>query len=182
VKDLELFHPDRLAKRILDMGDVLSLVEKAQDAIDQKDAENMMKKLEKGKFTIDDFYQQMKVLKSMGSMSSLLKMIPGMGGVLRQVGDLSPAEAEMSRMKVIISSMTKKERENYKIINESRINRISKGSGNSSSAVREFLSKFKQMEQMMGGMMSMLKGGTPQVKHAKGQKGKKGPWGGRKYF
>ena len=187
MKDLELFHPDRLAKRILDMGDVLSLVEKAQEVIDEKDAEKMMQKMEKGKFTVDDFLKQMNMLKSMGSMSSLLKMIPGMGGALRQIGDLSPAENEMKKMKVIISSMCQKERENYKILNESRIKRIAEGSGTNVSAVKDFLSKFKQMEQMMGGMMAMLKGGAPA-----GQKGfqmpkpprgpKKSPWGGKKYF
>ncbi|RLA62360.1 MAG: signal recognition particle protein [Epsilonproteobacteria bacterium] len=191
MKDLELFHPDRLAKRILDMGDILSLVEKAEEVIDEKDAEKMMQKMEKGKFTIDDFMKQMNMMKKMGSMSSLLKMIPGMGGALREVGDLSPAEDEMDRMKVIISSMTKGERDNYKIIKESRISRIAKGSGNTIQAVKDFLAKFKQMESMMGNMMGMLKGGGgmpgfagPQAgfrqqKKQKNKKGKKkGPWGG----
>ena len=159
MKDLELFHPDRLAKRILDMGDIVSLVEKAEDQIDQAEAENMMKKLEKGKFTVDDFLKQMNMMQNLGSMSSLLKMIPGMGGMLREVGDLSPAEDEMKKMKVIISSMTKGERDNYKIVKESRIDRIAKGSGNTIQAVKDFLAKFKQMEKMMGGMMGMLKGG-----------------------
>lgn len=182
MKDLELFHPDRLAKRILDMGDVVSLVEKAQEVIDEKDAEKMMKKMEKGKFTIDDFLKQMNMLKSMGSMSSLLKMIPGMGGALRQIGDITPAENEMKKMKVIISSMSQKERENYKILNDSRIKRIADGSGTNVGAVKDFLSKFKQMEQMMGGMMAMMKGGAPvgQMPRPKGPK--KSPWGGKKYF
>ena len=161
MKDLELFHPDRLAKRILDMGDILSLVEKAEEAIDEKDAEKMMKRLEKGRFTIDDFMKQMNMMRKMGSMTSLLKMIPGMGGALRQVGDLSPAEDEMEGMKVIISSMTKKERENYKIIQDSRIKRIAGGSGKSIQAVQDFLAKFKQMESMMGNLVGMLKGGGP---------------------
>ena len=82
-----------------------------------------------------------------------------MGGMLREVGDLSPAEDEMKKMKVIISSMTKGERDNYKIVKESRIDRIAKGSGNTIQAVKDFLAKFKQMEKMMGGMMGMLKGG-----------------------
>lgn len=159
MKDLELFHPDRLAKRILDMGDVLSLVEKAEEEIDEKEAERMMRQMEKGRFTVDDFMKQMNMISKMGSMSSLMKMIPGMGGVLRQVGDLTPAENEMERMKIIISSMTKKERNNYKIIKDSHIKRIASGSGSTIGAVQEFLTKFKQMEQMMGGMMSMLKGG-----------------------
>ncbi len=186
MKDLELFHPDRLAKRILDMGDVVSLVEKAQEVIDEKDAEKMMKKMEQGKFTIDDFLKQMNMLKSMGSMTSLLKMIPGMGGALRQIGDLTPAENEMKKMKVIISSMTQKERDNYKVVNEPRIKRIADGSGTNIGAVKDFLSKFKQMEQMMGGMMAMMKGGVPaggkgfQMPKPKGPK--KSPWGGKKYF
>lgn len=159
MKDLELFHPDRLASRILDMGDVVSLVEKAQEHIDEKEAEKMMKNLEKGKFTVDDFMKQMDMMGKLGSMSGILKMIPGMGGMLRQVGDLSPAEDEMKNMRVIINSMTKQEREDYKVIKESRIKRIANGSGNPESAVKDFLAKFRQMEKMMGGMMQMMKGG-----------------------
>lgn len=159
MKDLELFHPDRLAGRILDMGDVLSLVEKAQSVIDEKDADSMMKNLEKGKFTVNDFMKQMDMMKNLGSMSSILKMIPGMGGMLKQVGDLSPAENEMTRMRVIINSMTNQERNDYKIIKESRIKRIANGSGTKISDVNDFLSKFRQMEKMMGGMMQMMKGG-----------------------
>lgn len=163
MKDLELFHPDRLAKRILDMGDVLSLVEKAQDAIDEKEAEKMMKNLEKNKFTVSDFLKQMESISKLGSMGDILKMIPGMGGMLRQIGDLSPAENEMKKMKVIISSMTNKERDDYKILNDSRVQRIAKGSGSTVKDVREFINKFKQMEKMMGGMMKMFKGGMPSL-------------------
>tara|TARA_R110000868_G_scaffold64597_2_gene194036 strand:- start:2242 stop:3690 length:1449 start_codon:yes stop_codon:yes gene_type:complete len=159
MKDLELFHPDRLASRILDMGDVVTLVEKAQENIDEKEAEKMMKNLEKGKFTVDDFMKQMDMIGKLGSMSGILKMIPGMGGMLRQVGDLSPAEDEMKRMRVIINSMTKQEREDYKVVKESRIKRIASGSGNTESAVKDFIAKFRQMEKMMGGMMQMMKGG-----------------------
>lgn len=203
--DLELFHPDRLAKRILDMGDVVSLVEKAQDVIDEKEAEKMMEKMEKNKFTIADFLKQMEMISKLGSMGDLLKMIPGMGGALRQMGDLSPAEDEMKRIKVIINSMTKKERDDYHILNDSRVQRIAAGSGNSVKSVREFINKFKQMEQMMGPMMKMMKGGgmpgmpgmgggmpgmedmlggpqkgfRQQKKGKKGKKGKKkGPFGG----
>lgn len=159
MKDLELFHPDRLAGRILDMGDVVTLVEKAQEEIDEKEAENMMKNLEKGKFTFDDFIKQMNMINNLGSMGSLLKMIPGMGNVMRQVGDLSGAEDEMQKMKVMISSMTKQERQDHKVLNDSRLERIAKGSGNTVKAVKEFVEKFRQMEKMMGGMMSMMKGG-----------------------
>lgn len=207
MSDLELFHPDRLAKRILDMGDVLSLVEKAQENINESDAESMMKNLQKGKFTVDDFMKQMNMINSLGSMGSILKMIPGMGGLMRQIGDLSPAEAEMSRMKVIINSMTKQERNDYKIIKESRLNRIAKGSGCTTEQVKDFLGKFKQMEQMMGGLSAMMNGkgfpgmpGMPGMGPQKGfrqdpnamnpfgdlggkqkKKGSKGPWG-KGYF
>ncbi len=159
MKDLELFHPDRLAGRILDMGDVVSLVEKAQDAIDENEAESMMKRMEKGQFSVEDFMKQMDMIKNLGSMGSILKMIPGMGGALRGMGDLSPAEDEMKKMRVIINSMTKQERQNYKVIKESRIKRIAQGSGSTVSAVQDFLAKFRQMEKMMGGMMQMMKGG-----------------------
>jgi signal recognition particle subunit SRP54 len=198
MKDLELFHPDRLAKRILDMGDVLSLVEKAQENINEDDAESMMKNFQKGKFTVNDFLKQMEMMNSLGSMTSILKMIPGMGGMLRQIGDLSPAENEMKRMKVIISSMTNTERDNYKLIKDSRLKRIASGSGNSEESVRDFLKKFQQMEQMMGGLSSMMKGGAiPGMGQQKGfrqdpeamqnpfgkqkKKGAKGPWG-KGYF
>ncbi|RZF21055.1 signal recognition particle protein [Halobacteriovorax vibrionivorans] len=160
MKDLELFHPDRLAGRILDMGDVLTLVEKAEAAIDKDDAEGMMKRLEKGKFSVNDFMKQMDMMKNLGSMASIMKMIPGMGGMLKQVGDLTPAENEMKRMRVIINSMTKKERDNYKIMKDSHIKRIAKGSGNTEAQVRDFIAKFKQMEQMMGGLSKMMKGGA----------------------
>jgi signal recognition particle subunit SRP54 len=202
MKDLELFHPDRLAKRILDMGDVLSLVEKAQENINESDAESMMQNFQKGKFTVDDFLKQMEMMNSLGSMTSILKMIPGMGGMLRGLGDLSPAENEMKKMKVIISSMTKGERQNYKLIKESRLKRIALGSGSTQEAVTDFIGKFKQMEQMMGGLSSMMKGGgmpsfpgmgpqkgfrqeagsMPQLPDGKQKKkGSKGPWG-KGYF
>ena len=160
MKDLEPFHPDRLAGRILDMGDVVTLVEKAQETIDEKEAERMMKRLENKQFTIDDFMKQMEQIGKLGSMSSILKMIPGMGGMLRQVGDLSPAEDEMKKMKIIISSMTKKEKEDHTLIKDSRITRIAKGSGTSEQAVKDFLKKFEQMQGMMINMMGMMKGGA----------------------
>ncbi len=199
MKDLELFHPDRLAGRILDMGDVVSLVEKAEEHIDEKEAERMMKNMEKGKFTVDDFMKQMDMMNNLGSMGSILKMIPGMGGALRQMGDLSSAEDEMKKMKVIIGSMTKAEKQDYKVVKESRIKRIANGSGNTESSVKDFLAKFRQMEKMMGGMMQMMKGGgMPSMPGMPGmggaqdgfrqqpggakkpkKKGKKrGPWGG----
>lgn len=159
MKDLELFHPDRLANRILDMGDVVSLVEKAEEAINQDEAMGLMKNLERGKFTINDFVKQMETINRLGSFGSILKMIPGMGGALRQMGDLSSAEKEMKQMRVIINSMTKKEREEVSIIDGSRRKRIASGSGRSVQEVNQFIDRFNQMRQMMVGMMGMMKGG-----------------------
>lgn len=169
LKDLEPFHPDRLASRILDMGDVVSLVEKAQEVIDEKEAEAMMKKMQKNQFTMDDFLKQMDMMGKLGNMESLLKMIPGMGGVLRQVGDLSPAEKEMKQMKVLINSMTKEERNNHKLLNASRKKRIVLGSGRSDQDLNNFIAKFEQMQKMMSGMMGMMGGGG---------KGMMNPFGG----
>jgi len=161
MKDLEPFHPDRLAKRILDMGDVLTLVEKAQDAINVDDMTGMMQNLEKGRFTISDFVRQMEAINRLGSMGSILKMIPGMGNMMRQMGDLSAAEGEMTKMRVMINSMTAKERENTKLLKQnSRIARIARGSGRPETDIRDFLMKFEQMEKMMVGMASMMKGGA----------------------
>lgn len=159
MKDLDPFHPDRLAKRILDMGDVVSLVEKAEEAINQDDAMGMMQNLERGKFTINDFVKQMETINRLGSFGSILKMIPGMGGALRQMGDLSPAEDEMKKMKVIINSMTKKEREDVDLIDGSRRKRIAMGAGRTVQDVNQFIERFGQMRQMMVGMMGMMKGG-----------------------
>ncbi|HXH29601.1 MAG TPA: signal recognition particle protein [Bacteriovoracaceae bacterium] len=201
MKDLDPFHPDRLAKRILDMGDVLSLVEKAEEAINQDDAMGMMKNLERGKFTINDFVKQMETINRLGSFGSILKMIPGMGGALRQIGDLSPAENEMKKMRVIINSMTNKEREDVDMIDASRRKRIATGAGKTVQDVNQFIERFDQMRQMMVGMMGMMKGGglpnipgmgpvkgfrqAPQNPQVFGQQEKKGakksPYG-KKYF
>ena len=195
MKELEAFHPDRLAKRILEMGDVVSLVEKAQEAIDEKEAERMMKRLEKNQFTINDFIKQMDQINKLGSMSSIMKMIPGMGGVLRQVGDLSPAEDEMKKMRIMINSMTNKEKDDHKLLNESRIQRIAKGSGTTEKDVRDFIKKFEQMQGMMINMMGAMKGGgLPQIPgmpampgfrqgpKQKAKKGKKKSPFGNKFF
>lgn len=182
MKELEPFHPDRLAKRILDMGDVVSLVEKAQDTIDEKEAEKVMKRLEKKQFSINDFMSQMDQISKLGSMQSILKMIPGMGGMLRQVGDLSPAEDEMKKMRVLINSMTAKERDNHKLLNDSRIARIAKGSGTTEKDVRDFIKKFEQMSEMMINMMGMMKGGgMPNIPGMPAMPGfRQAPGGGKK--
>jgi signal recognition particle subunit SRP54 len=143
------------------MGDVLTLVEKAQDAINEDDMMGMMKNLEKGRFTIADFVRQMETINKLGSMGSILKMIPGMGGMMRQLGDLSPAEAEMKKMRVMINSMTVKEREDTKLLKQpTRLARIARGSGKTENDVKDFIQKFQQMEKMMVGMMGMMKGGA----------------------
>ena len=188
LQDLELFHPDRMAQRILDMGDVVSLVEKAERVVDEREAERMMANLEKNRFTISDFMKQMENLSKMGSMADLLKLLPGMGGMLRQVGDLSPAEGEMKKMRVVMNSMTLQERDDYKILNPSRIQRIAWGSGTQVQEVEGFMAKFKQMEGMMVGMMKMMKkGGAPSMdglmaagkgKKRKGRSRGKGKFGG----
>jgi signal recognition particle subunit SRP54 len=190
MKDLELFHPDRLAGRILDMGDVVTLVEKAQESIDEHEAERMMKNMEKGQFTIEDFLKQMEMFSNLGPMTSVLKMLPGMGDMLRQVGDLSPAEKEMKKIRVMIQSMTPAERKNHRLIKGARLERIAKGSGNPASALEDFLKKFVQMERMIGPLMQMMKGGMPMpggqgpmgfpgMPDAGKQKKKyKSPWGG----
>jgi signal recognition particle subunit SRP54 len=159
LKDLDLFHPERMAGRILDMGDVLSLVEKAQEAISEQDAEQMMKKMQKGRFTINDFVKQMESMQKLGSMSSLMKMLPGMGGLMKQVGDLSGAENDLKKMRVLISSMTEAERENHKLFNQSRKERVARGSGQKVEEVNQFLTKFEQMQKMMSGLMGMMQGG-----------------------
>ena len=189
-EDMELFHPDRLAGRILDMGDIVSLVEKAEEEIDQKSQEQMMKNLEKGRFSVEDFMKQIDMIKKLGSLGGVLKMIPGAGGMMRQMGDLTPAENEITRMRVIINSMTPQEKRDYKIINTSRAQRIASGSGHPIATVNKFLSQFRQMEQMMsalkggrGGLQSMMSGmAQGGKKRGKGKgRGKRGPWG-RGYF
>ena len=125
IDDIELFHPERLVSRILGMGDVVSLVEKAQSAIDEEDAKSLEEKIRTQKFDLDDFLKQLQNIKKLGSLGSILKMIPGMG----QIGDLAPAEKEMKKVEAIIQSMTKEERKKPEILKASRKQRIAKGSG-----------------------------------------------------
>ncbi|MGE0764044.1 MAG: signal recognition particle protein [Bdellovibrionales bacterium] len=160
VAALEVFHPDRLASRILDMGDVLSLVEKAQDVIDEKTAKESAKKMARGSFTMEDFLSQMQMMKKLGGMESLLKMIPGMGQAMKQLKDLKKPEEEMKRIEAIIRSMTLEERGNHKVLNGSRRLRIAKGSGTEVKDVNRLVQQFEQTQKMMSQMMKMgLKGG-----------------------
>lgn len=146
--DLELFHPDRIADRILGMGDVLTLIEKAQTEIDQEQAEAAGRRLLSGKFDLEDFLNQMQQLKKMGPMGKLLDMIPGVGKLTGDV-DLSGAEDELKRIEAIIRSMTPEERRNPKVIKASRKRRIAAGSGTTVQDVNALLRQFKQMQRMM---------------------------------
>jgi len=150
--DFEPFHPDRLASRILGMGDVVSLVEKAQESIDQGEAERMAEKMRKADFNLEDFLSQLQAVKKMGSMQSIVGMIPGMSGV--QLGD--DAERQMKRTESIIKSMTIQERRKPDILNGSRRQRIANGAGVRISDVNQLLKQFQQMQKMM----RMMKGGN----------------------
>lgn len=151
LEDFSPFHPDRMAQRILGMGDVVSLVEKAQETIDQKEAARIAEKMKKADFDLEDFLAQLQQMKKMGPLGSLMKMMPGMSGI--QVGDKE--EQKLKRTEAIIQSMTKKERARPEILNGSRRARIAKGSGTKVADVNALLKQFSQMRQMM----KMLKGG-----------------------
>lgn len=157
--DIELFHPDRLVSRILGMGDVVSLVEKAQSAIDEDDVKSLEEKIRTQKFDLNDFLKQLQNIKKLGSLGSILKMIPGMG----EIGDLAPAEKEMRKVEAIIQSMTKEERKNPDILKASRKQRIAKGSGTEVADVNRLLKQFEQMKNMMkmfsGGKFPSFPGG-----------------------
>jgi len=153
VSDLELFYPDRAASRILGMGDILTLIEKAQTDVNAEEAAEMERKLRKAQFTLEDFRTQMRRIKKLGSLEGLLKMIPGMSQVRKQLGEVQMPEKEMGRVEAIINSMTKAERETPKIINTSRRERIAKGSGTTVLEVSQLLKNFTQMQKMMQRMM-----------------------------
>jgi signal recognition particle subunit SRP54 len=144
----DVFHPDRLATRILGMGDVLTLIEKAQQTYDQKQAKELERKFKKNEFTLEDFAQQMIALQKMGSLGDLLGMIPGFKKIASQV-DSDQAQQELSRIKAIIDSMTRQERRNHLILNGSRRMRIATGSGTSVQEVNRFVKQFEQTRKMM---------------------------------
>jgi signal recognition particle subunit SRP54 len=148
VSALEPFHPDRLAGRILDMGDVLTLVEKAQEAITEDEAKESISKVSKGQFSLEDFLGQMKMMKKLGSMEGIMKMLPGGNKMMEQMKGVD-AEGEMKKTEAIILSMTKKERRNHKILNGSRRLRIAQGSGTSVAEVNRLISKFEDAQRMM---------------------------------
>jgi signal recognition particle subunit SRP54 len=146
--EFEPFHPERMASRILGMGDVISLVEKAAEAVDIDDARRMEEKMRKGQFTLDDFLEQLRQMKKLGSLESIVKMLPG-GAEAVQGTDLSKQEKEFRRMEAMICGMTPKERRTPQILNAKRRVRIAKGSGVSVAELNTMLNKFGQMQQMM---------------------------------
>jgi signal recognition particle subunit SRP54 len=155
VANLEVFHPDRLAGRILGMGDVLSLVEKAAEVIDEKTARESARKLSKGAFTLEDFLSQIQMMKKMGGLESLMKLIPGMGQLTKQMKDMAPPDAEVKKIEAIIRSMTFQERNNPKILNGSRRLRIASGSGTEVKDVNRLVDQFSRAQKMMSQMMKM---------------------------
>ncbi|QYR67999.1 signal recognition particle protein [Fusobacterium animalis] len=145
LNDIEIFHPDRLVSRILGMGDVVSLVEKAQEVIDENEAKSLEEKIKSQKFDLNDFLKQLQTIKRLGSLGGILKLIPGMP----KIDDLAPAEKEMRKVEAIIQSMTKEERKKPDILKASRKIRIAKGSGTEVSDVNKLLKQFDQMKSMM---------------------------------
>ncbi|MEG8948106.1 signal recognition particle protein [Rosettibacter firmus] len=143
---IEIFYPDRLASRILGKGDIVTLVEKAQQQVDEKEAEELEKKLLANKFDFEDFLKQIKMIKKMGSLKSLLSLIPGVGSALKNA-DID--DKQLVKVEAIIQSMTKEERRNPKILNGSRRKRIARGSGNSIQDVNRLIKQFNQMQQMI---------------------------------
>ena len=160
LEPLQPFHPDRMASRILGMGDVLSLVEKAQQTFDMEEAKKMEKKLRKDEFTLDDFLSQMQQVKKLGSLENILGMIPGMGGLKKQLEgqDIDLDGKEMRQIEAIIRSMTPQERADITIINGSRRKRIAMGSGTRVQDVNKLLKQFGEMRKMMKKMKKMQKG------------------------
>lgn len=145
LNDIEIFHPDRLVSRILGMGDVVSLVEKAQEVIDENEAKSLEEKIKSQKFDLNDFLKQLQTIKRLGSLGGILKLIPGMP----KIDDLAPAEKEMKKVEAIIQSMTKEERKKPDILKANRKIRIAKGSGTDVSDVNKLLKQFDQMKSMM---------------------------------
>ena len=161
VENFETFHPDRIAQRILGMGDIVSLVEKAAENIDKEEMEDMAKKIAKGKFDLEDFANQLKQMGKMGGVSGLLSMMPGVSKAQKLMAENKISNSMIDKQIAIISSMTKKERADPDIIKASRKIRISKGSGTKVQDVNRLLKQFLQSQKMMKRMKSMGKGGIP---------------------
>ena len=163
LSDLEPFYPDRMAGRILGMGDVLSLIEKAQSEMDEEKAKESVRKLSKGQFNYDDFMEQMNQLQKLGGIAGILKLLPGMNKAMQGI-DLEDSEKKMKQVKSIIQSMTFKERANPKLMNPSRKKRIAQGAGVDIAEVNKLVKQFEEMQKMMkqfGGYMKGQHGGFP---------------------
>jgi signal recognition particle subunit SRP54 len=161
LEDLEPFHPERVVSRVLGMGDVLSLIERAEAAIDVEDAERLEEKIRANEFTLEDFRDQLKTIKKMGPLEQIMGMLPGMGN-LKALAENKPDEKQIVRIEAIINSMTPEERRKQHIINGSRRKRIAKGSGTSVEEVNRLLKQFVQMQKMLkslGGMAGLAGGG-----------------------
>lgn len=167
--NLEVFHPDRMASRILGMGDVLSLIEKAQDSLDMEKAKELEQKMRKNEMDFEDFLSQIEQIQNLGPLDKLLDMVPGMGAMKGQIGNIDSNGKEINRTKAIIQSMTVHERRNPGVLNASRKKRIAKGSGTSVQDVNRLIKQFNEMKKMMkmfqsGNMMGkMKKGGFPRM-------------------
>jgi signal recognition particle subunit SRP54 len=164
--EFEPFHPERMASRILGMGDVVSLVEKAAEAVSEDEARRMEEKMRKGEFTLEDFLEQLRAMKKLGSLENIVKMLPGGGEALKQM-DINKQEKEFKRMEGMVCAMTKKERLNPTLLNASRRRRIAAGSGVTVTELNTMLNKFFQMQTMMrkmgkmSKMMARMGGGMP---------------------
>jgi signal recognition particle subunit SRP54 len=156
VTDLEPFHPDRMASRILGMGDVMSLIEKAEREMDQEKAAEAAEKMARAEFTLEDFLEQMRQVKKLGPLQDLLAMMPGIPGAKQQLRDLQVDERELGRTEAIICSMTLEERRNPAIIGGSRRLRIARGAGTTTQEVNALLKQFGQAKKMMKSMMGMV--------------------------
>ena len=158
LSDLEQFYPDRMASRILGMGDVLTLIEKAQETVDEEKAKAMTQKLKKAQFGFDDYLESMNQMKKMGGLSSVLSMMPGLGAQMKGIEDAID-EKKMARTEAIILSMTPKERSNPEILNPSRKHRIARGAGVDIAEVNRLVKQFEQMRKMMKQMPGLMGGG-----------------------
>ncbi|MBL7669641.1 MAG: signal recognition particle protein [Bdellovibrionaceae bacterium] len=152
---LEIFHPDRLAKRILDMGDVLTLVERAQDVVDEKQARDSVHKMMKNQMTLEDFLKQIQQMKKLGGIEGIMKFLPGMGEISKQMKTMAPPDKEMKKIEAIIQSMTIQERKSHRILNASRRERIAKGSGTQVQDINRLIRQFEEFQKMMSSMMKM---------------------------
>ena len=176
LSDLEQFYPDRMASRILGMGDIQSLIEKAAAQVDEEQAKELSQKLRKAEFDYNDFLSQMQQIKKMGGMGSILSMMPGVGSQLAGV-DMDEGERSMHRVESIILSMTKEERANPGLMNPSRKQRIAKGAGVDIGEVNRLVKQFDQMKKMMKQMPGLMGGGKR--KGMKGLGGLGGLMGGK---